>query len=852
MLPPITIEALKLQGCRAYLQPQTVKLSRGNTPLSLAVFAPNAKGKSSLVDAFEYYFSGDATLKRLGRRSAQTHAGPLAMEHVEAEEAGITPSIHLWFRQGTDKFDEARRISITASPLPDAAKRLLSCIKVGFIVRGYELRDFVEATTPESRYRDIVSWFSLDPLLTIQQNLRSLRRQIKQKVESTAEADERARDLKRTTTNAVASWDEAKVCAWLNTNVLTQLDKILMVTNLEESDAGYQELLKRKAAEDEQTGLVALRRIVANAESLFKIPADQDESPSGAIATFQAALSLHETALALEAEERSKASQAVFNEVWTAAKTLFENKDVVLNECPVCDTDFASSPYESREKVHARLDTKLSDLTEYRNAESALRKTATALNEDLGILKGGLRTAISSLKDSGYEENSTRILAYLEELDAWKVGEKTPDSTEAVRELKGVIESTKTEIDRIEKQQGEHTYDNALKIAGDLVRIKADLGRIERTKAKLQALQQQLNKQALAINKAVVGHIQQVIAQLRNDVDDIYRDIQGEGESAPNIRFDLPEEDDINQQRIELLIDFAENRKGVVPSGYLSDSQIHTLALALRLTAIRLINDGAPIVVLDDVVSSYDADHRKNIAAVLAKYFGDFQIILVTHDEQFFALLQDHLSPARWAFRRITKIEAKFGPKFHDHRTPDESIQAKLDAGESAAAGIRQAEEEWLLDLCRSFGVKVVIRPVERPYQFDRSELAEALAGFLKGLGILPPEVPGISNTFLTSLQRGVVENFASHFSDNPYKTASVGDEKTRWKEFQFFRDQFACPKCGKRRFKRPPSLKKPVCASCETPFAFSLTEDNTGATVARASADSSPSILNLNDLNVS
>ncbi len=39
---PITIEALRLEGFRAYLQPQKVQLSRGKTPLSLAVFAPNA------------------------------------------------------------------------------------------------------------------------------------------------------------------------------------------------------------------------------------------------------------------------------------------------------------------------------------------------------------------------------------------------------------------------------------------------------------------------------------------------------------------------------------------------------------------------------------------------------------------------------------------------------------------------------------------------------------------------------------------------------------------------------------------------------------------------------------------
>ena len=91
MIQPITIEQIQIEGFRAYLQPQTIELENGKTPRSLAIFAPNAKGKSSLIDAFEYYFSSDGTLKRLGRRAAQTQAGPSALEHVDAEKTGIAP-----------------------------------------------------------------------------------------------------------------------------------------------------------------------------------------------------------------------------------------------------------------------------------------------------------------------------------------------------------------------------------------------------------------------------------------------------------------------------------------------------------------------------------------------------------------------------------------------------------------------------------------------------------------------------------------------------------------------------------------------------------------------------------------
>jgi hypothetical protein len=128
---------------------------------------------------------------------------------------------------------------------------------------------------------------------------------------------------------------------------------------------------------------------------------------------------------------------------------------------------------------------------------------------------------------------------------------------------------------------------------------------------------------------------------LREPTNLLYRSIQGN--DAVPVKLELPPEDDTNQQRLALLIDFSPWRKGVPPSGYLSDSQIHSLALALRLAAIQTFNEGAPIAILDDIVTSYDADHRRAIAAMIAENLTDLQIIITTHDQRFFSYLKDQL-----------------------------------------------------------------------------------------------------------------------------------------------------------------------------------------------------------------
>ncbi len=815
--PSVTIEKIKVQGFRAYLQPQTFTLASGKRPLSLAIFGPNAKGKSSLVDSFEYYFSEDATLKRLGNRASQTNAGPTAIAHVEAQDEGINPSVHFWFNRNGEKFDAARPAD---NSIPEAAKQIRSTIKIPFVIRGHELRSFVEQITPGAHYKELVNWFGLDLLLRVQQNLRTLRRRVKERSESTSEADERSHDLSRETGGEVTKWNDNEVCKWLNNEVLACLDSSLTFTEFSEKDPAFAILTARRNAEQEKLGLAPLRRISRSLEDLA-LPLDgTDGEPAGKIPAFEQAVTRLNQAVVHEEAERSRASDAVFSQVWAEAKQLFD-KDEVFDFCPICDANLATGPHGSHDGVRNNIDKKLSSLATYREAEEELKTSKKQVKQAIDSLKNSMEALKLDLNDAAFA--CEEVENYFQALVRWNIDAEPPASQDVVGALSKVYITIANQITQIELQQGEHTYGKALETVHKLLNISADLQRIARTKAELKSLQVELDRQVLEIDKSIVAHIQSLIGKLESDIASIYKDIQGTGETSYPIRIELSGQDGIDQQKAQLLIDFSVNRKGVVPGGYLSDSQVHTLALALRLAAIRMFNSEAPILVLDDVVTSYDADHRKTIVGALAKYFSGFQIVLVTHDEQFFNLLKDQFPPGSWVFKRIMENREGFGPVFHDHLTSDEVIQAKLDAGENAGVEIRQAQEEWLLRICREFRAKVTIRPIERAYQYDRGELADSLASFLKGVKMKIPPTTTASNRFLESLQRGVVENLSSHFSDNPNKSSSVGDDRARWEEFKGFRELFKCPSCGKQRFKRPVGLDKPVCHYCQTQFAFSL-----------------------------
>ena len=820
MTTPITIESFDVEGFRAYLKPQSFPLRKDNKPASLAVFAPNAKGKSSLVDAFEYYFSEDATLQRLGQRASQTQAGPTALEHVKAVAEGVTPRVGFKFRQGSCTFENARPIA-NGKNIPDGALRVLSAIKVPFVIRGYELRSFVDASA-EGRYQEMSSWFSLDPLLSIQRNLRPLLRRVKSKADSQAEINERHLDVNRITADVVSKWDEPRICEWFNTQFLAKLDTSLSIAEISETDSGYLVLAKRKEDEEKLVGVASLKMLIAQIEALSISVTANDEHQPSLVVSFERSVSELDGAVIKETAERNKASESVFYEVWNKAHSLFEMEDHDFGSCPVCDTEFQSTPYGSRDGVRLSINTKLATLTAYRTAENALRKAKQGVSDNNKSLKSASEILRTGLVDADYEAHANPVADYLAALNLWSTGMPSPSSADLLQALGSTLKLLVDARDRLVNQQGENTYARAHNIAGELIQVKSHLDRINRTKAEFQKLYTELTNQATTIEKAIVEHTQGLISNLESDVDALYKKLQGAGkEEPPLIRFQLAGDNVSNQQQVRLVIDFADNRIGVSPSGYLSDSQIHTVALALRLVAIRTFNTGAPFIVLDDVVTSYDADHRKTIASTLAEEFEGFQIVLVTLDEQFFNLLRDHLPAAKWTFSRIIHIDPAVGPVFTNHQTSDNLIQRKLDDESSAGEEIRKAEEEWLLTICRDFGAEVVIRAIERPYIYDRGELAIALAKFLNSKSLVPPKVPGISNSFLNSLQQGYVENFASHFSDNPYMSYSSGDEKTRWKEFQYFRDLFVCPSCNGKRFKRPKELSKPVCNKCEIQFEF-------------------------------
>jgi len=661
-------------------------------------------------------------------------------------------------------------------------------------------------------------------LVEVQKNLRTLRTQVKAAASDETPLQRIDAQIVKETGGTLKVWDGSAVLDFVNVSVLAPLDVRLALTQLTVTAPAYLELETRAEAEENNIGLAGLRQIRSAAMALWANTVDAESGNtviSGTMPIFDAAVEALGAAESKEVEERGKAANAKFQALWKVVEPFFAEGVPAPEVCPVCTTPLTETKAGDAAGVRDHIAQHLAELADYAAAKNALDKAKTVATRAHTQLVATL-PALTGLLDDSAAPLKVELAAYQSAVMGWPK-RIAPTSANIIIAINMLVDTLNKKIVEIEVKQGDHTYVKAKAKVDRLLALQEERELATNTLKELGAISNALSEQAAMISGEIRKKVQALLDKLQSPMNGIYRLIQGE--NAVPIRLELPPEDVTNQQRLSLVIDFANNRTSVQPSGYLSDSQIHSVALALQLAAIKKFNTDMPFIALDDIVTSYDADHRRSVVGLIAMMFRDCQLLLTTHDERFFNYLKDQLEDKYWHFTRIIGLDPTYGPRFADHKITDEMIEARWSEGNSAANEMRQAEEEWLLGVCRDFGVNVRIRQLDKAYSYERNELASALASFLKGIELEPALVPGVNNRFLTSLQKGEIENFGSHFQDGLYGDGSIGDEKARWEEFKTFRNCFVCKKCNRTRFKRPYNLKKPVCAcgNCEAQLELSI-----------------------------
>lgn len=249
----------------------------------------------------------------------------------------------------------------------------------------------------------------------------------------------------------------------------------------------------------------------------------------------------------------------------------------------------------------------------------------------------------------------------------------------------------------------------------------------------------------------------------------------------------IGEEDELNG----ITIEYKYNDDWVSPpQKYFSESHLNCFGISFFLASVDAFNEVNDFVVLDDVISSFDSNHRKRFAELLFEKFSKRQIILLTHEEEWFRNFVKPLAKKKgWLVNEIKWNEAK-GTHFEESQG---DIKTKIEKmlSESQVDGlgnpIRKYLESSLKDICMNLDVKVSFRPNDINEKRMPDELINELKSRIKSksndLKTYYPIIERVANS-------SILGNLLSH--DNPFNP-KIGDLKAFWSDIQEMERIFYC-----------------------------------------------------------
>jgi len=226
------------------------------------------------------------------------------------------------------------------------------------------------------------------------------------------------------------------------------------------------------------------------------------------------------------------------------------------------------------------------------------------------------------------------------------------------------------------------------------------------------------------------------------------------------------------------------------PLKYLSESHLNSLGIAAFLASVRLFNKTNGFFVLDDIVTSFDSNHRLRLSHLLRDEFSKWQIILLTHEPFWFELIKREMASDGWAIAELEVVAGSGIRLKSSSRNVKDQISSKKKDGSLTANELRTAMERILKDIGFGLEVKMAFRFNDQNERRMPGELLSELRSTLK-----KKSAGSLSNPAFSKLETcSLVTTTGSHDSG---PVLSSGDVATCCEDLLNLDDQFCCRECG-------------------------------------------------------
>lgn len=622
---------------------------------SLVLLGTNGKGKSALVDGIEFVFSGQI--------ARFTGVGTGSISHDDAVKNIKTagdPRVVLALSPSNGEI--ARKLSSNKMEITDrqAVKDYFALHpKVdGFVLRRAKILEFVSDQDAD-RYQKFVQLLGITKVDGLQRSF----------VEAGRQANTAAEGAKSTHRTKLAVFNDP-VSGFVPINlaqVFAQIAKTVEASDLEKVEK-WEDLESRLA-------LLKAKRPQANREKIDAI--------TRALVSIETPLASVSNADVIEVNVLREriAELAVSSADAPRSRIIEEGRSYLAGHndqtyCPLCESELA----QPLEALLARLKERGEALQELRNAKSKraislgrLKQYALSVadqfKKDLahsGLFEDATRTEFRSARAMALW--LTRFLARAEK-DDFAEDVALPVGLQTISEIRKAVAVA------LNKQKDDLVPPDSTRLESAIALLERGIASwqaVEKAESTVASSREILRRTSIALecfSSARERAIQQVFTNISGKVLDYYNvlhDFDGGGEASECTALELKPTSRAAAGGLRLAIQFLGLANSKDPRAFLSEGHLDSLGLCLFLAAVRIFNPPGTLLVLDDVLTSIDKEHRRRVGELLFTEFKDFQIILTTHDDHWNELLQSSARAMglqnQWQYIQINGWSVESGP----------------------------------------------------------------------------------------------------------------------------------------------------------------------------------------------
>ncbi|MEO2050147.1 MAG: AAA family ATPase [Allomuricauda sp.] len=602
MKQKMKIKAIQIENFRGIRQALEFPFKKGSKITSLAVYGKNGTGKSSIVDAWEWFYN--SKISHLAREGAgerdYAHKGTDGTStYIQIEIEGVSEKVKFAFNS----------TRVTQPIITGDYDSLIAKISHPCHLRYQDLQRFVYLSKTE-KYEYLAKYLGFEEALQLQNNFRTYSNTIETQLEQIISVIEENKTQIIEVIGELESITEQEILTYINSLLQKHgVDEIDSFKKIKLSKNALKSIVEQNPKTKELADWKELRR---KFERFYPIS------------------SIKEKLLTIESlyNELKEDEENLKNIIRIG---LYEKGIEVLNSeedksvCPLCDNIFEGELLGHITQKHKALEDLKRKFEQFNEIKNKLLRSLTSLTSKID----GINEFDSTLKDNQFQE-------FFEKINKLKIDIESPSDVlgkeifgideldfsssswfEIMEEIINVNEETFRKVDENIQRLNE---DEAWKELTDDYTSLNDLAnsfyRYEINEKKKQSLVQLRTYYSEIIDNYkdwINSQIQAKFDEISALIIDYFNLLENNHAFIRRPKIKLLTD---RNKAIELEIEFA--GEDLSPAfKVLSESQINSFGLSVFLAAIKQFNTEFKFIILDDVINSFDSFKRPRVIELL-------------------------------------------------------------------------------------------------------------------------------------------------------------------------------------------------------------------------------------------